>query len=237
MKFSRQITVGFAVAALSVAVASSAQAQQPYVGRFDLYGGFADINAPALKLNQPGYHIQAGFNTRRWFTTGFDYSHATGDELLSPDLLIASLKTQVTTATAQLIAAHLLPAGYVLKVPTHAITDTFAFGPQYVNRHYAKTTIFLRPSLGAIRETAIPTPYDDFSAIVVDQLAPAGYKTDWTGFYGVGGGIDYAVTKHFGARMQADAVYNHPFNDLLASGRMTYRFSVGPSVHFGKNIQ
>jgi hypothetical protein len=70
----------------------------------------------------------------------------------------------------------------------------------------------------------------------VQQLAPAGYKTDWTGFYGVGGGVDLKVNHWLGVRGQMDAVYNHPFNDILADGRWTFRYSVGPSIHFGRDI-
>ncbi len=64
----------------------------------------------------------------------------------------------------------------------------------------------------------------------------AGYKRDWTGFYGVGGGGDIVLTKHIGLRAQLDAVHDHPFNDILANGRWTYRFAVGPSFHLGRNV-
>lgn len=76
---------------------------------------------------------------------------------------------------------------------------------------------------------------DAFQKVIVAQLAPAGYKLDWTGFYGAGGGGELALTKHIGVRMQLDAVYNHPFNDILANGRWTFRSSVGTSFHFGRN--
>ena len=39
----------------------AAHAQQSYVGRYDAYVGFTDINAPALGLNQDGFHTQVGF--------------------------------------------------------------------------------------------------------------------------------------------------------------------------------
>jgi hypothetical protein len=82
----------------------------------------------------------------------------------------------------------------------------------------------------------VPHPADAFQTIIVGQLAPAGFKLDWTGFYGVGGGADYSISRHFGIRAQMDAVYNHPFNDILANGRWTFRYSVGPSFHFGRNM-
>ena len=68
------------------------------------------------------------------------------------------------------------------------------------------------------------------------QLAPAGHKTDWQGFYGVGGGFDILVSKHLALRVQADHVWDHLFNDLLKDGRWTTRFSIGPCFNFGGNI-
>ena len=69
----------------------------------------------------------------------------------------------------------------------------------------------------------------------MSQLAPTGVKTDLVPFYGVGGGVDLNISHHFGVRMQVDFVRDHLFADLLNS-RNTVRFSVGPAVHFGKNI-
>jgi hypothetical protein len=211
------------------------QAQQSYIGRYDAYAGFADINSPMLGLNENGFHAQAGMNPRRWYSVGGDYSVGWGSQILTTNLLPAALQAQVNGAQQQYIALGLLPASYHLAVPTDAFTQTFAFGPQLVNRHYARFTFFVRSSLGALRERATPHPADAFQTVIVAGLAPAGYKLDWTGFYGVGGGGEFAVSKHFGLRMQMDAVYNHPFNDILANGRWTFRYSVGPSFHFGRN--
>jgi hypothetical protein len=205
------------------------------VGRYDVYAGFSDIDSPMLGLNEQGFHAQAGINPRRWLSFGADYSEGTGSQILTTNLLPAALQTQINAAQAGYIALKLLPANYQLAVPTDAATRTFAFGPQLVDRHYSKLTLFLRPSLGALRERAVPHPADPFQVVIVGQLAPAGFKLDWTGFYGVGGGAEVAVSKHFSIRGQMDVVYNHPFNDILADGRWTYRYSVGPSFHFGRN--
>jgi hypothetical protein len=209
-----------------------AHAQQSYVS---VYAGFADIDSPDLGLNEHGFHLQAGINPRRWLSVGGDYSNGTGSQLLTTNLLPTALQAQINAAQAGYIAFGLLPANYHLAVPTDAATQTFAFGPQLAFRHFSKLTIFLRPSLGALRERAVPHPADPFQKVIVAQLAPAGYKLDWTGFYGVGGGGDLAIAKHFGLRAQLDIVYNHPFNDILANGRWTYRYSVGPSFHFGRD--
>ena len=72
---------------------------------------------------------------------------------------------------------------------------------------------------------------------MVQQLAPSGQKTDTTYFYGVGGGGDVNLTKHFGIRVQADVVRDHLFSDTLKDARTTVRFSIGPTVQFGNNVK
>jgi hypothetical protein len=235
-KLSISLIASVASAILSLAGAY-AHAQQNYVGRYDLYAGFTDIDSPALGLNQNGFHTQIGFTPKTWYSVGFDYSVASGSEILTPSELPAALQAQVAAAQAGYTAAGLLPPTYKLMVPTDAYTQTFAFGPQYINRHFSKLSLFVRPSLGALRERAVPRPATDpFQKAIIAQLAPAGFKRDWTGFYGFGGGGDFLITKNFGVRAQIDIVHNHPFDDILARGRWTYRYSVGPSFHFGKNV-
>jgi hypothetical protein len=237
---STQFTRLLAAAALAAFVllpAASIHGQQTFISRFDVYTGFADIHSPALGLNEHnGFHVQAGMNPRRWLSFGGDYSEASGSEFLTTDLLPAATQAMVNGAQAQYIALGLLPANYRLAVPTDAATQTFAFGPQLAFRQFSKATLFLRPSLGALRERAVPHPADAFQKVIVAGLAPAGFKLDWTGFYGVGGGADFAISKHIGLRAQMDLVYNHPFNDILANGRWTFRYSIGPSFHFGRDI-
>lgn len=239
MKISiRCLLAGTALTVLFAFSGTTASAQQTYVSRYDVYAGFADIDSPMLGLNEHGFHLQAGMNMRTWLSMGADYSEGHGSQVLTPNLLPAATQATIDTQMNQLEAAKLLPQGYQLLVPATAATQTFAFGPQLAFRHYAKVTLFLRPSLGALRERAVPysNPADFFESGVVQSLAPAGFKLDWTGFYGFGGGAEVAVSKHFGVRGQMDMVYNHPFNDILADGRWTYRFSVGPSFHFGRNV-
>lgn len=213
-----------------------ASAQQTDIKRYDAYAGFTDIDAPDLGLNQKGFHAQAGMNVRRWYSVGFDYSVVSGSEELTTGLLPAALQAQVNGAQAQYIALGLLPANYRLMVPTDVFTQTFALGPQLVFRHFSKVTLFVRPSLGALRERAVPHPADAFQTVIVAKLAPAGVKRDWTGFYGFGGGADVRVNGWLGVRGQMDAVRNHPFDDILANGRWTFRYSAGPSFHFGRAI-
>jgi len=233
--FPRLLVCAVLAALLGSTVIS--KAQQNYIGRYDAYAGFAVIDSPMLGLDEHnGFHAQAGINPRRWLSIGGDYSEGTGSQLLTTNLLTAALQAQINAAQAQVIAAGFLPANYHLAVPTDAATQTFAFGPQLAFRRLSRLTLFLRPSLGALRERAVPHPADAFQTVIVGQLAPAGFKLDWTGFYGAGGGADYSISRHFGIRAQMDAVYNHPFNDILANGRWTFRYSVGPSFHFGRNM-
>jgi hypothetical protein len=210
--------------------------QQTYVTRYDLFTGYTYLNSPKVSLPEHGFHLQAGFRPTTWYSLGFDYSVATGDLKLTPDLLPNDLQQRLSAQLGQLAAVGRLPAGYKLAVAAHSNTQTFTVGPQLAYRHFQKVTLFLRPSIGAIREVAKPAPADPIAAGVVAQLAPSGQKQDWTAFYGFGGGVDLNVTRHLGFRIQADLVRDHLFNDLLRESRGTVRFSIGPCFNFGRNI-
>ena len=216
--------------------ASPVAAQQSYVSQFDLFAGYAFLDSPHISLFENGFQVQLGYRLKPWYSLGFDYSRSTGDLMLTPALLPTALQQQLGAELAQMVAAHLIPASYALAVSTHSTSQTFAVGPQLAYRHFSHLTLFIRPSLGAIHEVAVPHPADPIATAVAAQLAPTGKKTDWTGFYGFGGGFDILFSKHVGMRTQADLVYDHLFNDLLADGRWTVRFSIGPCFNFGKNI-
>jgi hypothetical protein len=201
-----------------------------------LYNGFTWFDSPSAKLQQRGYHLQAGVNARTWLALGFDYSVASGTLTLTPDLLKSSLQTQIAGELAGLEAAGLVPPGYQLAVRTGSTTQTFAAGPQLEYRHFQHFTLFIRPSIGAIREEARPHPGDPIAAGIIAQLAPTGTKTDWEPFYGFGGGTEFNVFRFGSLRLQADFVHNDLFSDILKSSRNTVRLSVGPAFHFGKNI-
>ncbi|HZT33567.1 MAG TPA: hypothetical protein VFA33_27005 [Bryobacteraceae bacterium] len=210
--------------------------EQTYVTRYDLFTGYTFLDSPRIDLFENGFHLQAGFRPRTWYSVGFDYSVSAGDLRLTPDLLPTDLQQRLAAQLGQLAAAGRLPAGYSLVVPAHSVTQTFAVGPQLAFRHWEQVTLFLRPNLGAIHEVATPKPGDPIATGIVQQLAPAGKKTDWTPVYGFGGGFDYLFSKHVAVRFQADLVYDHLFNDILKDGRWTVRFSVGPCFNFGRNI-
>jgi hypothetical protein len=223
-------------AVLPFLFASPVAGQQSYVTRYDAFIGYAYLDSPHISLAENGFQFQAGVRPFTWLSLGVDYSRTTGDLTLTPSMLTAPLQQQLGAELAQLVAAKLIPPTYALVVPANSVTQTFAGGPQLSYRHWERVTLFIRPSIGAIREVATPHPGDAIAAQVATQLAPGGYKLDWTAFYGFGGGIDLAVTRHLGLRVQADFVHDHLFSDTLADGRNTVRFSIGPSFNFGRNI-
>src|SRR5581483_10810460 len=124
--------------------------QEEYVGKYDVYAGYMYLNSSLIKLGESGFHTQVGLNPKRWYALGFDYSTGSGDTALVPSMLISSLQKEIAAKIAPY--APLLPPGYVLKVPLHSRSDTFAMGPQLSIRRLRWMTIFVRPDLGAIRE-------------------------------------------------------------------------------------
>ena len=229
----RQSAVCFSLVLLLTSIAFG---QQTYVTRYDLYGGYAFLDSPKIGLFEHGFQTQAGIRPKKWVSLGFDFSWSSGDLKLTPDLLPTPLQQQLAATLKALSAAGLVPPGYTLQVPASSTTYSFAAGPQFAYRHFKKVTLFVRPSIGAVREQATPNPQDPIAAAIVKGLAPNGKKTDWQGFYGVGYGFDILFTKHFAWRTQSDLVWDHLFNDILANGRWTVRFSSGPCLNFGKNI-
>jgi hypothetical protein len=219
-----------------LAVPHKALSQQPYVGRFDVYSGFTYFDSPDIHLTQRGYHFQFGYSVRTWLALGFDYSVATGTLNLTSDLLKPSLAASIQASLEPLILANVIPPNFQLSVPTSTTTQTFAAGPQLEFRHFRYVTLFVRPSIGAIREVAAPHPADPVSRSIIQELAPSGTKTEWTAFYGFGGGAEINVAEHVSIRMQADFVHNDLFTDILKSARNTTRLSIGPAFHFGGNI-
>jgi hypothetical protein len=215
---------------------SSLSGQQDYVTRYDLYAGYAFLDSPKVGLFENGVQAQVGYRFKPWVSFGFDYSLTSGDLTLTPDLLPLARQQQLGAELGGLVAAGKIPPTYSLTVPVHSVSNSLAIGPQFAYRHFSRVTLFIRPSVGAIRESATPKPTDPIAAAIVMQLAPAGHKTDWQGFYGIGGGFDILLSKHIAVRVQSDHVWDHLFNDLLRDGRWTTRFSVGPCFNFGGNI-
>lgn len=218
----------FAILLFALPFPMRCQAQTPYIGRYDLYTGFSDLNTPGLNnINQVGFHLQAGFTANQHVSYGFDYSTQNGTTHLTPGIATVALRQQ--------LAAE-LPPGYALDLPVDVTIQSFTAGGQYVIRHYRKATFFVRPVLAAFHIRGTPQPNDGINTLVAAQLAPHGYLTDWYGAYGAGGGVEVPVLRHLGARVQFDAGWNHPFSNILEHGGFSYRYSIGPAFHFGPNV-
>lgn len=223
------------VPVLCLLLASQVFAQQSYVGRWDVYGGYTRIMQPSINLAENGFNLQTGMRLTTWLTAGFDYSVATGRNILEPDMLVPSVQQLLGAQLGHLAAAGLLPAGYTVAVPVNTKTQSFQIGPDFPIRHFESVTFFVRPNLGAMQIVATPRPTDAITTGIVSQLAPAGKKIDWTYFYGFGGGLEFNVNHHFALRFSADFAHDQLFNDLLKEGN-TIRFAVGPAFQFGKNV-
>jgi opacity protein-like surface antigen len=240
----------------------AAVAQQDYVGRFDLYGGWAYLNSTNENLVQHGFHTQDGINVNKWLSFGFDFSNFQGSTSLAPSQLSTKYQTQLSgalqaqapTIIGQLVAsgltlaqaqAALNQAATTLAVPYNASTYTITGGPQVAYRGLKWITIFVHPSVGAYHEkvTARPQKTSNFlAAPVVGYFQQAGVldssaaKSDTTYFYGVGGGIELNVTKHVHIRLTSDYVKTPLFDGFLKEKVSNVRFSVGPTFNFGRNV-
>ncbi len=231
-----RVSPSAALSLLLFLLAAVASAQQSYISRFDQFDGYTYLNSPVVSLAQNGFHTQFGVRPVTWLALGVDYSVSRGDLTLTPNLLTSSLQQSLGAQLQQLIALGAIPANYQLAAPASSTTQTFAAGPELLFHHFKAVTIFVRPDLGVIYETATPKLTDPIETAIVKQLAPSGKKTDYVAFYGVGGGIDLNFSKHVLLRVQADFVRDHLFSDLIASSRNTVRLSIGPAFQFGKNI-
>jgi len=216
--------------------AAPAFSQQKYVTRYEFSAGYTFLDSPHLGLFENGFNLQAAVRPRTWYAVGFDYTNTRGDTALTAGLLPIALRQNLAALLAQLAAQGLVPPNFVLAVPTHSFTQTFALGPVLTFRHFQQVTFSVRPSIGAVRETATPRPHDPVTAAVVQFVVPSGKKTDWRAFYGLGGGVDFMLNRRFAIRLQSDVVYDHLFRDILKDGRWTVRFSAGPAFFFGPNI-
>ena len=222
-------------------VSLAAVAQQDYVGRFDVFTGYTYLATPSLDLPQHGYHTQTGVNLNRWLALGVDYAHFNGKATLVPTQLVATDQAAVgqllhNPAFAPFFAAN---PNYSLSVPYNASTWEFAAGPVLNVRKFKAVTVFIHPDLGVLSESVTAKPRSgDLPAITaINALVPGGQKSDKVMFYGVGGGIDFNVSKHMGIRTHFDYVHCFLFENLLASSRNSFRYSIGPTFRFGGNVK
>ena len=208
-------------------VSAGALAQQEYVPRYIGFGGFSYLNSPKINLAERGFNAEFGFNYNRWLTLGGDYSVFYGHSTIFP---------QDLTTAIQLQLAAVVPPGVPIFLPFDSTTFTFAAGPQFDLRKFKWVTLFARPGLGALHETATLKPTNPITAALVAQLAPGGKKTDWEPFYGAGGGFEIVPIKHVGVQVSFDWVHVFLFEGFLNSPRNSLRISIGPTIRFGPNV-
>ncbi len=207
---------------------SVAFAQQDYVPRYDGFAGFSYLNSPRLNLAERGFNAEFGVNVRRWVALGGDYSVFNGHSTLFPKDLTTALQRQL---------AALVPPGIPIAVPFDSTTYTFTAGPQFNYRRFKRITLFARPAIGGMHETATLKPNSPLTTLLVARLAPGGKRTDLEPFYGVGGGFDLNAFKHLGVRVGFDFVHVNLFDGFLKEGRNSLRISVGPTFRFGPNVK
>jgi hypothetical protein len=222
-------------AILSLGLQFPALAQQEHVNRIDVFTAYSHLSTSNISLDQNGFNGSLGVNVTRWLALGTDFSVFKGTSNLS------LAETTLGSAAGQIVAQFppveqpLVLAGLsALRVPFDASTFTWAAGPQLNLRHWDKFTLFARPGLGLIHESADL----NLSALTALGISPselpgvASHLTDTVVFYGGGGGFDVNASKHVGARFSVDYVHSHLFSDLLRP-RNTLRISVGPTWRFG----
>jgi hypothetical protein len=208
-------------------VSATAFAQQDYVPRYIAFGGFSYLNSPKLNLVERGFNAEFGVNLTRWLTVGADYSVFYGHSTIFPQDLTTAIQMQLATV---------VPPGVPVFLPFDSTTYTFAAGPQFDLRKFKRVTLFARPGLGALHETATLKPTTPLTTLLVAQLAPGGKKTDWEPFYGAGGGFEIVPVKHVGVQVSFDWVHVFLFEGFLNSPRNSLRISVGPVFRFGRNV-
>lgn len=207
--------------------------QQDYVGRYAVYAGYSHLVTPDMRLYQKGFNLDAGVNVTRWLSLGLDYSRFDGSSTIG-------YKDLTTAQQAKLIPYLEQMPGYVLDVPFDARTYTITAGPQINIRHFKKATIFVRPACGLLHEvvTGKPRPGDTFAyQATANMVGPSLAQADFIRFYGVGGGVNWMLSKHVGIRLSADYVHSFLFEHVLAHPRNTVRLSLGPSFSFGPNVK
>jgi hypothetical protein len=227
----RRTTLFVLLVFLSVSVVTCLAQNQEYVAQYDAYFGFAYLTTPNMNLAQRGWQGQFGYNYRRWLALGFDTSYFGGGSSLT--------LPQLNDATIGKLAPilPLLPAGYRVWAPYQANTYTITGGPQFNYRHFKYVTFFVHPAIGAMYQTVTVHPQDQImTAMVTNLLGPTMKTSQWTPFYGVGGGFDLNVSQHVGLRFQSDWVYTQLFQNLLRNPQYTWRMSASPTFRLGKNV-
>ena len=219
------------VVLLVLMLAAVGYSQQAYVGRFDGFGSYSYFTSPRLNLVARGFNGQAGVNVKRWVAMGFDFSVFDGHTSLIPSMLNPSIQANL----ASTLPPSVIPT---LTIPYSARIYTYAAGPQINIRKLKWATFFIHPNLGALHADVTANPETALQKLLVNNLVgPTGKTSDTVVFWGVGGGIDWNVSKHFSIRTASDFVRMNMFESMLDGPRNSVRMSIGPAIHFGGNVE
>jgi hypothetical protein len=207
--------------------------QQTDVNRYALFTGFDYMISPARNLTERGFDVDFGVIVKPWLGLGVDFG-AIGSDVFSG---AGDISGSETVYAPTLTAAEPLgaPAPNTVHVPFQSMTYTLAAGPQLYLRKWQKFTLFARPGLGMIHESAnlaIPPQLGGLFTLLKIPI-PASNQTDTTVFFGAGGGIDLNISRPVGVRIAADWVNTHLFTNLLVNRQNYVRFSVGPTFRWG----
>ena len=214
---------------LAIFVCLPAVAQQTDINRYTLYTGFDSMISPARSLTEYGFDVDFGVTVRPWVALGGDFG-ALGNSIISGSGTINGSET-VYAPTVTAVGGN--PS--LIQVPFKSTTYTFAAGPQFYLRKWQKITLFARPGLGGIHESADLTFPPDLAPLFQELQIPipSAHQTDTTWFVGVGGGCDFNVSRRVGLRVSVDWINTHLFSNLLTDRQNYARFTIGPTFRWG----
>jgi hypothetical protein len=219
--------------ALAIFFCLPALAQQRDVNRYTVFTGFDYLISPARNLTERGFDIDFGVTVKPWLGLGGDFG-AMGSNILSGAGTINGIET-VFAPLLNASAALGAPPASSVHVPFTSTTYTFAAGPQFYLRKWKKITLFARPGLGGIHETAnlaLPSQLAGLLTLLGASV-PGSHQSDTAIFFGLGGGFDLNLSRPVGVRFAADWVNTHLFSSLLINRQNYVRFSIGPTFRWG----
>ena len=226
----------FLVSVLAILFCLPAVAQQSDVNRYTLYTGFDSMISPARSLTEYGFDLDFGVTVKPWMALGADFS-AIGNGITSGSGTINGNETIYAPTLNAANAANptVVPPASAVNVPFKSTTYTFAAGPQFYLRKWKPITLFVRPGLGGIKESADLTFPPGLPQLfqVLQIPAPSTHQDDTTWFVGVGGGCDFNLSHRVGLRVSVDYINTHLFSNLLTDRQNYVRFTIGPTFRWG----
>lgn len=219
----------FVCALILLSMSLCAFAQQTYVNRVGFFTGYSFLNTSSIGLKQHGFNTSGGYHMNRWMEIGGDFSVLKGDTNLGIS------DTKLGPVLAPILAARGIPVSALAGValPINATTYTYQIGGQINIRKWRSVTPFIRPVLGAMHEMVDVKLTNPALAPVFQAAKFKTHLGDTVPMYGVGGGIDFNLSRHFGMRFSVDYAHSKMFESMLEP-QNTVRFSVGPTFKLGE---